>query len=168
MSDPDSPETTAGGLVGQIVGKAKSAAGALFRNEDLKREGNLQQARAEAEIAAEREQDAARLRLEEAAVTERRAEAAAERHRLRTELAAEGLRERVEEAAAIRDTTIAMSADQQQAAIEHREDLEQRAANATEEAARHRRAADAAEVERLERAAKQAEWAADIIDPEAK
>ena len=173
MSDPDSPETpspeeTAGGLLGQVVGKAKSAVGSLLGNENLKREGNLQQAQAEAEVDAEREKQAADLRREMAAVKEQRAEAAAERDLLRTELGAEDLRERIEETEARREREIALSANQKQASIEHREALQQRAADATEEAALHRRAADAAEVDRLERAATQAEWAADIIDPEAK
>jgi hypothetical protein len=44
MTDAEFPETTAGGAVGRFVGKVKSAAGALVGNEDLQREGNLQQA----------------------------------------------------------------------------------------------------------------------------
>jgi uncharacterized protein YjbJ (UPF0337 family) len=168
MSNPDSPESTAGGLIGQVVGKAKSAVGSLLRNENLKREGNLQQAQAEAEADAARERQAARLRLEDAAVKEQRAAAAAERDRLQTELAADDLHEHIELTEAQREREIALSANQQQAAIEHREALKQRAADVTEEAALHRRAAEAADVAKLERAAAEAERVADTIDPEAK
>ena len=168
MSDPDSPETTAGGLVGQIVGKAKTVVGSLLGNDDLQREGNLQQAQAEAEVDARREEQAAELRRQEAAVTEERAAAAAERERLRVEIESEDLQERIDESAARRDSEIGLSANQKQAAIERREELERRAANATEEAAVHRRAAQAAEAARLEREAANAERVADTIDPEAK
>jgi uncharacterized protein YjbJ (UPF0337 family) len=149
MSNPDSPESpspekTAGGLIGQVVGKAKSAVGSLLGNENLKREGNLQQAQVEAEADAVREKQAAELRREEAAVKEQRAEAAAERDRLRTELTAEDLRERIEETEARRESDIALSASQKQASIEQREALQERAADATEAAALHRRAAEAA------------------------
>jgi uncharacterized protein YjbJ (UPF0337 family) len=173
MSNPDSPESrspekTAGGLIGQVVGKAKSAAGSLLGNENLKREGNLQQAQTEAEVVAERERKDAELRREDAAVKEQRAEAAAERDRLQTELAADDLHERIELTEAQREREIALSANQTQAAIEHREALQQRAADVTEDAALHRRAAEAADVARLERAAADAERVADTIDPEAK
>ena len=67
MTDAESPETTAGGAVGQVIGKAKVAVGSLLGNADLQREGNLQQAQVEAEIDAERETQAAELRDQEAA-----------------------------------------------------------------------------------------------------
>jgi uncharacterized protein YjbJ (UPF0337 family) len=168
MSDPDSPETTSGGLVGAVVGKAKSAVGSLLRNDDLQREGNLQQAQAEAEVDAVKESEAAELRREEAALVQQRADAAAERDRLRAEIEAEDRLERIEESAAEREQQIAQSTAEKQAAIEERESLQHRAANTTEEAALHRRAAQAAEVARLEREAANAEARADAIDPEAK
>jgi len=110
MSDPDSPETTAGGLVGQIVGKAKSAVGSLLGKDDLEREGNLQQAQAEAEVDARREEQAAELRRQSAAVTEQRADAAAERERLRVEIETEERQQRIAESAAQREGEIALSA----------------------------------------------------------
>lgn len=107
MSIPGSPETTSGGLVGQIVGKAKTAIGSLLGKADLEREGNLQQAQAEAEVIAAREKNAADLQRREAAVDEQRAEAAAERDRLRIELEAEELRRRIEETEGRRENEIA-------------------------------------------------------------
>ena len=47
MTDETS-EQTAGGVIGRLVGKAKEAAGSLAGNEDVAREGRLQQAQAEA------------------------------------------------------------------------------------------------------------------------
>ena len=52
MTDPKNSERTGGGLVGKLVGRAKEAAGSALDNEDLAREGRLQQAAAEAEQEA--------------------------------------------------------------------------------------------------------------------
>ena len=74
-------ETTTGGVLGRVVGKVKAVAGSLTGNDDLKREGNLQQAQSEAEQRAAGEQQAAKLKREEVALEEQRAEAAAVRDR---------------------------------------------------------------------------------------
>src|SRR4051794_20551017 len=95
MSDPERSEDVAGGVPGKVVGKMKSAIGSLIGNDDLQREGNLQQAKVEAEVDAEREQAAAEVRRQEAELSEQRADAVAERERLRTELDAESQAERV-------------------------------------------------------------------------
>lgn len=166
MTDPESPETTTGGVVGRLVGKAKSAAGALVGNEGLQREGNLQQARVEAEADAERERQAAELRAEEVAVTARRAEAAAERDRLRAEVEAEDRKERIHDEAVRREREIATAAAGEHAAVEQRAESQQRAADAAEISAFERRATDAAAVAGLEAEAKNAELMADTIDPE--
>src|SRR5437016_2772451 len=113
MSDPETPETTTGGRLGQVVGKAKAVVGSLLGKDDLEREGHLRRPRADAEIEADRRSRAAELRRREAAVEEQRAEASAERDRLRTELEAEELHERVEETAALRENQIAMTAVQE-------------------------------------------------------
>jgi uncharacterized protein YjbJ (UPF0337 family) len=154
-------------LVGQIVGKAKTAIGGLLGNEDLEREGNLQQAQAEAEVIAAREKNAADVRRQLVSIEEERSETAAERERLRTELEAEDLQGRIEETAERSEHVIAQAAYQKQAEVQRREELEQRAASATEEAALHRRAVQAAEAARLQREARNAERTADTIDPEA-
>src|SRR4051794_22548850 len=41
-------ETVAGGPAGRVIGKAKSALGSLLGNDELEREGNLQEAHADA------------------------------------------------------------------------------------------------------------------------
>ena len=54
MTEPETDERTTGGLAGKVVGKAKELAGELTNNEDLGREGRLQQAQGEAAIEAAR------------------------------------------------------------------------------------------------------------------
>jgi uncharacterized protein YjbJ (UPF0337 family) len=168
MTDAESPETTTGGAVGRFVGKVKSAAGALVGNEDLQREGNLQQARVEAEAAAERKRRTADLRAEEVAVAERRVDAAAERDRLRAEVEAEDREERAHDDEVRREREIATAAARERAAVEQREESQQRAADAAEISALEQRASDAADVARLEAEARKADLTADTIDPETR
>ena len=52
----DTPERTAGGLAGRIAGKAKETAGSLTGNEELAREGRLQQAASDAQARGRRAQ----------------------------------------------------------------------------------------------------------------
>ena len=73
------PERTTGGLIGKLAGKAKEVAADLTRNDELAREGRLQQAQAEAEVEARREQAEAEQRLNEAKLEEDRAETDRER-----------------------------------------------------------------------------------------
>ena len=52
-------ESTTGGLLGKVAGKAKEAVGSVVGNDDLAREGRLQQSQADADIeAAERSKQA--------------------------------------------------------------------------------------------------------------
>ena len=41
MSEPESTESTSGGVVGKLAGKVKAAVGSITGNEALQREGNL-------------------------------------------------------------------------------------------------------------------------------
>ncbi len=66
MSDKETSERTAGGLVGALAGKAKEAAGSLVGNDELAREGRLQQAQVEAESEASRQAADAQQRESEA------------------------------------------------------------------------------------------------------
>jgi uncharacterized protein YjbJ (UPF0337 family) len=168
MSDPERSEEVAGGTLGKVVGKAKSAVGSLIGNDNLQREGNLQQAKVEADADAERAQAAAEVRRQEAEVLEQRADAAAERDRLRAEVEADDRVDRAGENAVERARNIESSAAREQAAIQARAQSQQRAADHLEEAALRQRAEDAARVAQLEREALSAERAAASIDPEAK
>ena len=84
MTDPKLPEETAGGQLGKLAGKAKEAAGFVLGNEDLAREGRLQQAQVDAE--AEHAAAEAQQREAEAEVEAAKADNELERERLQTEL----------------------------------------------------------------------------------
>jgi uncharacterized protein YjbJ (UPF0337 family) len=168
MSDPERSEEVAGGALGKVVGKAKSAIGSLIGNDELQREGNLQQATIEAEADAERERAAAEARREEAALLEERADASAERDRLRTELQADEQVDRARENAADREKSIQATAAREQVAIQARAQSRLRTADSLEERALLQRAEDAAHAAQLEREALAAERRATSIDPEAK
>ena len=88
MTDPKIPDETAGGPLGKLAGKAKEAAGSVLGNEQLAREGRLQQAQAEAEAEAAQAGAEAQQREAETEVEAAKAENELERERLQTELAA--------------------------------------------------------------------------------
>jgi uncharacterized protein YjbJ (UPF0337 family) len=148
-------EDTAGGVLGRVAGKAKAVAGTALGNEELAREGRLQEAQSDAEREAGRRHAEALQAEEEADTARRRTELMHERERLHRELAAE----------------------EREAAIEH--DRELAWADAERDAARERDAAGgvraageqaAVEAEReaalLDEQAGRAEARADAVDPE--
>ena len=53
-------EQTAGGIAGKIAGKLKAATGELVGNDELAREGRLQESQGDADLAARRDQAEAR------------------------------------------------------------------------------------------------------------
>src|SRR3954453_3902617 len=87
MTNPDTTERTTGGLAGRLAGKVKAAAGQVLGNEDLAREGRLQEAQSDAEITARREEAEARQRQAEADLEAERNETEVERARLQAEVA---------------------------------------------------------------------------------
>ncbi len=58
VNDDENPELTREALFGKLAGKAKEAAGSLVGNDDMAREGRLQQAQLDAEAEAEAPRDA--------------------------------------------------------------------------------------------------------------
>lgn len=155
-------ERTAGGPLGRFAGKAKEAAGSVLGNEELAREGRLQQAQTDAEEVAQREAREAEQAAAEAGTQAQRDELALERERLEAELAEEQRLEQIERDAARERAEAA----RHEAAAEAERSAEQRAAGAEEERARQERAAAEAETARLEQQARAAEARADAIDPE--
>jgi len=135
-------EQTAGGVLGNLAGKAKEAAGSLTGNDDLAREGRLQQAQSEAEADARHEAEQARQREAEADLVAEKTETELERERLQTEIAAADREETIEE--------------QSQAA--------RRAA--AEKAEHDKTLAETQSAVRLEQEARRAEARANAIDPE--
>src|SRR5215210_8813876 len=87
MTNSDTTERTAGGLVGKLAGKAKAAAGSLTGNDDLAREGRLQEAQSEAQVDARREAAEAEQAEAEAELEAKKTENELERERLQAEVA---------------------------------------------------------------------------------
>ena len=128
MTDPKMPEETAGGPLGKLAGKAKEAAGSVLGNEELAREGRLQQAQAEAEAEAAQADAEAQQRQAETEVEAAKADNELERERLQTELAAEEREAAIDrdEHERVREATT--RAEQEKAAAERERRLQQSAA----------------------------------------
>lgn len=165
MSEPETDEKTVGGFAGRLTGKAKELAGELTNNDELAREGRLQQAQGDAQAeAAEARRDAelaeagAKLEAEQAATARERDRLAAERQQVQAEQAAESAREHAE--AVARDeatdeikTAYATSAGEKAAAADNVGRAEAKERELTDEALK------------LEHAARQAEAKANALDP---
>src|SRR5687767_15553440 len=89
-------EQTTGGIVGKVAGKAKEAIGSATGDNDMAREGRLQQAQSDAEIEARREAAEAERAEAEAKLEQDRNETEIERDRLKAELTAEEREARAE------------------------------------------------------------------------
>src|SRR3954467_4691640 len=116
VSEHDSGVT--GGFVDRVKGTAKTVAGTITGNEDLKREGELHQEKADAaetathlEATAEREQAKAEL-------TAREREIEIERRRVEAETAAETREQQVERERIAEEARIAAQTNAQEAAVD--------------------------------------------------
>jgi uncharacterized protein YjbJ (UPF0337 family) len=160
-----SPETVAGGPLGKVVGKLKEVAGKVTRQDDLAREGRLQQAGADAEREAEERQTVSEQAAREAELERQRREAELEREQLAAEVQELDERDRIEREAAQQRAAVEAETRQQQRAVQAetsraQEDAERRAATAVSDHTR-----DAEAVERIEAAANRADGTADMLDP---
>ena len=70
MTDPKTTERTSRGIAGKAAGKAKELAGEALRNEELAREGRLQQSQGDADVKAAKARAEAKQRKEEADLEE--------------------------------------------------------------------------------------------------
>src|SRR5579884_2252017 len=164
--DPMTQQRTAGGLAGKVVGKAKEAIGSATGNDDLAREGRLQQIQGDAEREARESAAEAQRADAEAQLREERAETELERQRLENEVAAMQREQRAERDRAAAEQAAAADAARRQASAEAQERLERQQAERAEEQAERARLAAAQEEIRLQREARQAQERADAIDPE--
>ena len=157
MTDPETPERTAGGLAGKVAGRAKEAAGSVLGDDELAREGRLQQAQIEAEEEAAKQAAKARAREAEAELKEQKAETEVEREHLRAEVEA---KER-EEAAERDGRQAAQQADRQARQETAANEAERRArlagADQTEEKAEAERVSETRSIVQLQREARRAE-----------
>ena len=137
--DADAAEKIADGPLGRVVGKVKSTVGSLLGDDDLQREGNLQQAHVDAAAEAERHAAAARQAAAEVDVEEEQIATVAERDALRAEIAAEDDKERVREAEAQAMQKIEEEASRAEAAAAERERRREAAVDAPEDWVARRR-----------------------------
>lgn len=138
MTEHDqTPERTAGGLLGKAAGRAKELVGSALGNSQLDREGRLQQVQAEAEKTAIERGEEADGKDAEAKLAIAKAETETERRELEQELSQLSEEERIEREKA---------QSKRQAKAAHAEEVREAAA--------------------LEREAKRADRLADSIDPE--
>jgi uncharacterized protein YjbJ (UPF0337 family) len=166
MTESDTPERVAGGVAGKVAGRLKETAGRVIGDEDLAREGRLQNAEAEAEREAEQRSAEAREAESEAQLQAEKAATEAERDQLRTEVTerdreaeAEADRRRAENDAESRARAKATSA-------EATKGVRESVADTSERGAEQARIAEARDAVELERDARTAEARAEIIDPE--
>jgi uncharacterized protein YjbJ (UPF0337 family) len=165
VNEDANSERTAGGVVGKVVGKAKEALGGAIENEDLAREGRLQQAQSEAELEARREAEKARAHEDQAIIRERQTEIAGQRDQLRNEVAANQREAEIDRDRRQAEHRAAIDAERERAATYAEQARDRGAAEQIVKAAENGRVATTQEANCLEREAAAAERRADDLDP---
>jgi len=166
VTNPETPQPTRGGLAGKIAGRFKAAAGAVIGDEQLAREGRLQQAQVEAEADAAVAAERARQAEAEAEVAGAKTENEIERERIANEIAEREREEAIEAERVRREEAAAAEAAQREKIADAQERSGEALADATLTAAERERAAAAREAALLHQEARQREATADTIDPE--
>jgi uncharacterized protein YjbJ (UPF0337 family) len=164
LTDHNNAERTTAGLVGKLTGKAKEAAGSLVGNDDLAREGGLQQAQVEAETDADRFAGEATQQAEEAALAQEKNETDLERQRLQNEVAAQEREQRIGRDRQEADREASAKAERKRAEAERLRSAQESAAESGAERAERERLAAAKDEIRLEQQAREAEAQANAID----
>ena len=165
---PEQNEQIAGGVLGKVAGKAKEIAGEVVKNDELAREGRLQQAHVDAEIETAEEMKEAEQERAEAELAEKRAQNEAELDRIKAEKAEIEREKAIEQRRVEAEREAAQQAEQRKRVADAQAEQQERAADSFETAAARERAVAGAEVNALEREARQAELVADAVDPEEK
>lgn len=165
MTDQENSERTTGGLVGKLAGKAKEVTGSLAGNNDLAREGRLQQAQVEAETEADSAAVEARQTAEEARLAQDRSETELERRRLESELASHERDKQIERDRQEAELAARAEAERNQVEAERQRSLRESVAESAAQQAERERLAAAEDHIRLEQQARQAEAHANAIDP---
>jgi uncharacterized protein YjbJ (UPF0337 family) len=165
LTDQETSERTAGGLIGKLAGKAKEATGTVIGNDALAREGRLQQAQVDAQSAANAKAAEAKQRDAEASLEAEKAETALERQRLQNQVAAETRDEQIESDRRAAENKANADALRQHANAESQRHAQESAAADAEKRAEHERLMAAEEAVRLEQQARRAEAQAQAIDP---
>jgi uncharacterized protein YjbJ (UPF0337 family) len=165
VNEDANSERTAGGMVGKVVGKTKEALGGAIENDDLAREGRLQQAQSEAELEARREAEKARAHEDQAVIRERQTEIAGQRDQLRNEVAADQREAEIEQDRRLAEHRAAIDAERELDAADVEQARDHGATEQSVKAAENGRVAATQEANRLEREAAAAERRAENLDP---
>jgi uncharacterized protein YjbJ (UPF0337 family) len=137
------------GPLGKAIGTLKAGVGELVGDDELAREGRLQQAAVDAEARAAEDAAQAQRQAEAARVEAERAEREAEQERLRTELAAQQQEAQIEADHARAQAKIDADAAISEAGVDARRRREhEEAARLEEQAERAQQVADALEGDR--------------------
>jgi uncharacterized protein YjbJ (UPF0337 family) len=164
MTEP-SPESVAGGPLGKVVGKLKEVAGKVTGQEDLAREGRLQQAGADAERQAAEHEVVSEQASREADLERQRREAVLEREQLAAEVQELDERDRIDREAAEQRAAVEADSRQQQRAVQAETSRAVHDADRQKATAVSAHTRDAEEVARIEAAANRADGTADVLDP---
>lgn len=158
-------ERTSGGLVGKLAGKVKEAAGSLTGNQDLAREGRLQEAQSDAGFEASREAREASQREQQAQLVRERDETELERERLENEVAEQEREARAERDREVLERQVAAQEQEEKAQAERERAAKESSADRIEESAEAERLDAAREAIRLEQEARRVEAKAETTDP---
>jgi uncharacterized protein YjbJ (UPF0337 family) len=160
LTDQENSERTSGGFVGKLAGKAKEAAGSLLGNDDLAREGRLQEAQVEAEADAERSAGEAKQRADEAALKQEMDETELERQRLQNEVATREREHQIERDRQEAEREARAEGQRKQADAERHREVQESIAESAAQRAERERLDTAKEEIRLEQQAREAEASA--------
>ena len=161
-----SSEETTGGALGRMAGRAKEVAGSALGNDELAREGRLQQAGADTEREAREEAAEARQAQREADLQAAKDETRHEREQLQAEQAELERERAIERDRARAESQAVTEQAQEERAADTQRHAGDVAAQLKQEQADRERADRAAEAVRLEQEARQAEVRAEAVDPE--
>jgi uncharacterized protein YjbJ (UPF0337 family) len=151
---PDVPDE--GQLADRIKGKTKQVVGAVVGDDDLKAEGALQTAKADAAAKARRDADEAARVTAKADIATRQSELRVEQATIAAERAEAAERARLEREEAAAEARIESAAEAQESAVQRQAALQKAAADRKQVSAIRSRLDAEAEAHRIERAAEQA------------
>ena len=149
----------------RLVGATKQAVGSLIGRPDIRNQGQLQRARADAEKQAAQDRVEAELARQEAELSEKKEELELDRSKLETQQATEAARRQVRQDEARQMSAAEQKAAQQKAAVEEQDRRTLQAIEGDELRAveAHNRAEQ--EARRLEQESAHEEVRGDIVDP---
>ncbi len=159
---PEVPDE--GGLAERVKAKTKQIIGSVIADEDLKAEGELQEAKADAAVQAREDAASAEVATAKADIETRTNELRVERAQIAAEEAEAIERARLERETAVAEARVEKSAAVQEAAAQRQATAQEAAVDAKETRAVMERLEAEADVQEIERRAEQARRNAAALD----